>query len=132
MKYMLDTNICIYLIKQNPIQVKEKFETISAGDICISSITVAELAYGIEKSRHQDRNRAALERFLTALVVVSFDALAAVQFGKIRRLPETAGTPVGAYDLLIAAHAQSLDLSLVTNNQREFSRIPKLKVENWV
>jgi tRNA(fMet)-specific endonuclease VapC len=132
MKYMLDTNICIYIIKQNPIQVKEKFETISAGDICISSITVAELAYGIEKSRHQDRNRAALERFLTALVVVSFDALAAVQFGKIRRLLETAGTPIGAYDLLIAAHAQSLDLSLVTNNQREFSRIPKLKVENWV
>jgi tRNA(fMet)-specific endonuclease VapC len=104
----------------------------SAGDTCKSSITVAELADGIEKSRHQDRNRAALERFLTALVVVSFDALAAVQFGKIRRLLETAGTPIGAYDLLIAAHAQSLDLSLVTNNQREFSRIPKLKVENWV
>lgn len=132
MKYMLDTNICIYLIKQNPTHVKQKFETISVGDICLSSITVAELQFGIEKSSFQERNRKALELFLAPLIIVDFDASPAVEFGKIRILLEKGGTPIGAYDLLIAAHARSLDLSLVTNNLREFSRIPDLKIENWI
>jgi tRNA(fMet)-specific endonuclease VapC len=132
MKYMLDTNICIYLIKQKPIQVLEKFRTISAGDICLSSITVAEMYYGIEKSKYQNRNRTALEKFLLPLTVVNFDFDAAIQFGKIRSLLESFGTPIGPYDLLIGAHAMSLDLALVTNNPGELSRIPDLKIENWV
>lgn len=131
MKYMLDTDMCIYLIKQKPTQVLKKFHSISVGDICISSVTVAELWYGIEKSKYQNRNRTALEKFLLPLVVVNFDLDAAMEFGKIRSLLETFGTPIGPYDLLIGAHALSLDLSLVTNNSREFSRIPNIKIENW-
>lgn len=132
MKYMLDTNICIYLIKRKPSQVLKKFQAHVLGDICVSSITVAELQYGVEKSQHPKQNQAALDLFLTPLEIVDFDSSAAQNYGQIRANLERLGTPIGAYDLLIAGHAQSLELTLVTNNTREFTRVPKLSVENWV
>jgi tRNA(fMet)-specific endonuclease VapC len=130
--YLLDTNICIYLIKARPREVLEEFEKHSVGEIGISSITMAELQYGAEKSRQRERNRQALEQFLAPLVVAEFDAPAAVAYGQIRALLEGRGTPVGALDTLIAAHALSLDAVLVTNNVREFARVPELQIENWV
>lgn len=132
MNYLLDTNICIYLIKARPCEVLEEFEQHSVGEIGISSITMAELQYGAEKSRQRKRNRQALEQFLAPLVVAEFDASAAVAYGQIRALLEGRGSPGRALDTLIAAHALSLDAVLVTNNVREFSRIPELQVENWV
>lgn len=132
MKYLLDTDICIYLIKQKPVQVLKKFQSIAAGDICISAITVAELFYGVEKSRYKTQNRAAIEQFLLSLVVINFDMGDAVEFGKIRNYLASKGTPIGPYDLLIAAQAVSRSLRLVTNNAREFSRIPGLTIEKWV
>jgi tRNA(fMet)-specific endonuclease VapC len=132
MKYMLDTNMCIYLIKRKPTQVLKKFQAYDLGDICVSSITVAELQYGIEKSQQPKQNQAALDLFLTPLEIVNFDSSAAQNYGQIRANLERLGTPIGAYDLLIAGHAQSLGVTLVTNNAREFTRIPNLRVENWV
>ena len=116
MKYMLDTNICIYLIKRKPFQVLEKFQAHKLGDICVSSITVAELQYGVEKSQHQHQNQTALNLFLAPLEIVNFDNYAAQHYGQIRTKLERFGTPIGAYDLLITGHAQSLDIILVTNN----------------
>lgn len=132
MKYMLDTNICIYLIKRKPPQVLAKFQTHSVGDIGISSITVAELQYGVAKSQQQQQNQTALDLFLAPLEIVDFDPAAARQYGQIRAELEQSGTPIGAYDLLIAGHARSLRVTLVTNNTREFTHVPDLKVENWV
>jgi tRNA(fMet)-specific endonuclease VapC len=132
MKVMLDTNICIYLIKQQPPSVLERFLSHPVGDIGISSITVAELEYGASKSRHAAKNRIALDEFVSPLDVTSFDCEAAAVYGRIRAALEAKGTPIGAMDLLIAAHALSLGVRLVTNNAREFRRVPGLKVENWV
>ena len=132
MKYMLDTNICIYLIKQQPREVIDKFQGIAPGEIAISSVTVAEMMYGVGKSQHKERNKSALESFLAPLEMVDFDFKAAQHYGVIRAHLEKMGTPIGAYDLMIAAHALSLGLILVTNNEREFQRIPNLIVENWV
>ncbi len=131
MKYILDTNICIYLIKQNPPEVLRTFAALSVGDVGVSSITVAELAYGVRKSQHPERNAQALEQFLIPLTIADFDHSAAVAYGGIRATLEQQGTPIGSLDTLIAAHALSLDVTLVTNNEREFSRVPRLKVENW-
>ena len=131
MKYMLDTNICIYLIKQQPPQVLKKFVTLSFGDVGMSSITVAELQYGVQKSQHRGQNRQALEQFLIPLTIADFDHKAAVVYGVIRAALERQGTPIGSLDTLIAAHALSLDVTLVTNNVREFSRVPDLKLVNW-
>jgi len=132
MKYLLDTNICIYLIKKNPPQVLQQFRSHSVGDIGVSSITVAELQYGVQKSQYTEQNQRALEQFLVPLVVASFDEQAAVEYGKIRAALEAQGTPIGALDMLIAAHALSLGATLVTNNVREFSRVPGLQLVNWV
>lgn len=132
MKYLLDTNICIYLIKQKPVNVLKKFQTIEAGEICVSSVTVAEMLYGVEKSKYKKQNRAAIEQFLLPLIVLDFDISAAVEFGKIRNHLESKGMPIGPYDLMIASQAMSRTLNLVTNNTREFSRIPNLTIENWV
>ena len=129
---MLDTNICIYLIKQQPPSVLERFLSHPVGDIGISSITVAELDYGASKSRQASKNRAALDQFIAPLDVAAFDREAASVYGKIRASLEAKGTPIGGMDLLIAAHALSLGVRLVTNNGREFKRVPGLKVENWV
>lgn len=132
MKYMLDTNTCIYIIKRKPKDVLEKFQTIAPFDISISSITVAELEYGAAKSQFPDLNRAALNQFLIPLEIVQFDEQAATIYGNIRATLERSGKIIGAMDLLIAAHALSLNLILVTNNTKEFNRVQALAVQNWV
>ncbi len=129
---MLDTNICIYLIKNNPLHVREKFEMLKPGDVLLSSIVLAELMYGIAKSRKKKRNLAALEMFLMPLEVVEFNANAAEIYGDIRAGLECVGKIIGGNDLLIAAHALSLDVTLVSNNTKEFSRVAGLQLENWV
>lgn len=132
MKVMLDTNICIYLIKKQPPSVLERFHTFPVGNIGISIITLAELDYGVAKSRHHARNRTALEQFVGPLEVADFDREAARVYGRLRVSLEEKGTLVGGMDLLIAAHAVSVGARLVTNTMREFRRIPGLRVENWV
>jgi len=131
MKVMLDTNICIYVIKQKPRSVLERFVAFPVGDLGISVITLAELEYGASKSSEPDRNREALEQFVSPLEIAVFDRLATSIYGKIRALLEKRGRPIGSMDLLIAAHALSLNVRLVTNNMREFKRVPGLPVENW-
>jgi len=128
---MLDTNICIYLIKHNPPHVRTHFEQLQPGDILLPSIVLAELMYGASKSMHKERNLAALEMFLMPLEVVPFDMLAAEKYGDIRADLERSGQIIGGNDLLIAAHALSLDVTLVTNNMKEFTRVPGLRLENW-
>lgn len=131
MKYMLDTNMCIYLIKRRPPEVLKKFLTQKLGDIGVSSITVAELQYGVAKSQRTEQDQAALNMFLAPLEIAVFDLSAAQQYGEIRAHLERQGTPIDAYDLLIAGHAQSLGMTVVTNNTREFKRVANLSVENW-
>lgn len=131
MKLLLDTNICIYIIKQQPASVLKHFLEYQIGDIGISSITLSELHYGAAKSQHQDKNSRALEQFVTPLEVVPFDDAAAQAYGAIRATLERAGTPIGAMDMLIAAHAVALAIPLVTNNTREFERVPGLTVVDW-
>ena len=132
MKYLLDTNICIYLIKRQPISVLAKFNEHAIGDIGISSISVAELSYGVQKSRLKDQNQQALMQFLAPLVIAEFDTDAAFVYGQIRADLEEQGTAIGSLDTLIAGHAVSLGTTLVTNNERELSRVSKLSWENWV
>lgn len=132
MKYLMDTDICIYIIKKHPENVLKKFKTLSPGDIGISSITMAELRYGAQKSHYPQKNHNALEQFILSLEVVSFDPAAALHYGHLRTHLEQKGSPIGPLDLMIAAHALSLNLVLVTNNKKEFSRVPQLKVESWV
>ncbi len=132
MEYLLDTNICIYIIRQKPLSVIEHFKTLSIGSIGISSITLSELQYGVAKSSFPDKNQLALDNFLTPLEIVDFDFNAAIHYGNIRAELESAGTPIGALDTLIAAHARSLNATLVSNNLKEFERVKNLKLENWV
>lgn len=131
---MLDTNICIYTIKQAPKEVLQKFkEELTNGDgLCISAITLAELKHGTQKSTRPEKNEAALAQLLTALTVLPFDDLAAVEYGKICAHLQKSGTPIGVMDMLIAAHAKAENMTLVTNNIREFERVPDLIIENWV
>ena len=131
MKYMLDTNICIYAIKHKPPRVIENFLKHDPYELCISSITYGELMHGVEKSQAIDRNRAALTLFLAAIAILPFDSHAAEEYGNIRADLEHKGTPIGPMDLLIAGHARSAGLTLVTNNTREFLRVIGLKVEDW-
>ena len=132
MKCLLDTNICIYLIKRRPAQVIERFKAFAYGEIGVSAITVAELQYGVEKSQRREENRAALTQFLLPLVIVDFDDRAAIAYGEIRAALESMGRPIGSLDMLIAAQAASLNVALITNNVGEFSRVPGLVSENWV
>jgi tRNA(fMet)-specific endonuclease VapC len=132
MRIMLDTNICIYIVNRRPPSVLERFRTFRIGDIGISTITLAELEYGAAKSEQPRKNREALEQFVSPLEVASFDQPATSAYGKIRTALEKRGRPIGAMDMLIAAHALSLGATLVTNNKREFERVLGLKVENWV
>ncbi|WJI14235.1 type II toxin-antitoxin system VapC family toxin [Pseudoxanthomonas winnipegensis] len=129
--YLLDTNICIYIINRRPPGVFEHFAGLQIGQIAISSITGAELDYGVAKSGSQ-RNRQALDKFLAPLDVLSFDEAAMRRYGALRSGLERQGTPIGAMDQLIAAHALALDAVLVSNNLREFERVPGLRLENWV
>jgi tRNA(fMet)-specific endonuclease VapC len=131
MKCLLDTNMCIYLIKKKPPQVLERFNDYSVGEIGVSSITVAELGYGVEKSQHSAQNRRALGQFLIPLVIADFDEGAAEAYGRVRAALEAKGKPIGALDTLIAAHALSLEATLVTNDTREFSQVPDLGLANW-
>lgn len=132
MTYLLDTNICIYIMRQHPRQVFERFRALGVGRVGISSISVAELSYGVAKSPRAAQNARALDEFLYPLTVHAFDKPAAHAYGQLRASLERQGTPIGANDLFIAAHALSLGATLVTNNLSEFSRIPDLKLEQWV
>lgn len=131
MKYLLDTNICIYIIKRKPEKVIKHFLENKPGDIVISSITVAELNYGIQKSSKPDVNTIALKEFLQPLVILDYVQEDAETYGKIRVDLENKGLPIGAMDLLIASQALSRDLILVTNNESEFKRIKGIRIENW-
>lgn len=128
---MLDTNICIYIINQKPQYVFEKFEQYEIGEIAISSITASELAFGVHKSG-SEKNKAALMKFLAPLEVLPFDEHAIWHYASVRHDLQSRGTPIGALDLLIASHALSLDLTLVTNNTKEFERVDGLRLANWV
>ena len=132
MRYMLDTNICIYAIKQKPERVLLKLEEHEPEDVCISSVTYAELVHGVEKSRSIEKNRAALSLLLSNIEILSFDMAAADEYGKIRADLEKRGEPIGPLDMMIAGHARSVGCTLVTNNIKEFSRISELNIENWV
>jgi len=132
MRFLLDTNICIYIIKQKPSKVFDKFQTLNPLDVGVSSITVAELEYGAYKSQRQEQNRAALSQFLIPLEILPFDERATQTYGQIRAELERRGTVIGSMDMLIASQAISLGLTLVTNNVRELSQIPGLTLVNWV
>ncbi len=132
MKLMLDTNICIAIIKQKPKDILQKFSAYQVGDICISSITLAELRYGVAKSQYQEKNQAALDEFILPLEIADFDYTAAYFYGDLRVALEKQGTLIGPLDTMIGAHALSLNLTLVTNNTKEFNRIPKLNVIDWI
>lgn len=132
MKAILDTNICIYMIKNRPPEVREHFERFAPGDIAISSITVAELQYGVEKSAAREKNARALEAFLLPLEILPFDLDSAIAYGHIRAELERQGKPIGGMDMLIAAQAIAHDCTLITHNLKEFQRIPELQCETWV
>ena len=133
MKYLLDTNICIYIINEKPKKVLKKFEQYPVNEFAISSITHAELQYGVEKSKNKNTNQDALDEFLLPLTILPFHGEKLVTcYGEIRALLEFKGKTIGPLDMLIAAHALSLDLTIISSNIREFSRIPNLKCENWI
>jgi tRNA(fMet)-specific endonuclease VapC len=127
----LDTNTCIYIIKKKPPAVLEHFRAHAVGDIGISSITLAELRYGVAKSQHVKQNQEALEAFILPLEIVDFDEKAAQAYGTVRATLEKAGNPIGSMDILIGAHALSLGVTLVSNNVKEFRQIKHLKVVDW-
>jgi tRNA(fMet)-specific endonuclease VapC len=129
--YLLDTNICIYAINGRNPKVIDALKRLTIGEIALSSVTLAELEYGASKSAHRDRNRLMLVGFASPFRVLPFDGKDAEVFGILRAHLERAGTPIGPYDLQIAAQAICRGCVLVTNNIREFERIPGLKIENW-
>ena len=132
MRLILDTNICIYLIKEQPASVLDRFTAHPVGDIGVSVITLAELEYGVAKSSRPARNRAALEQFVSPLEVAAFDRDATAVYGRVRAQLEKKGQPIGSMDLLIAAHAISLGVRLITHNVKGFRKVPGLRVEDWV
>jgi tRNA(fMet)-specific endonuclease VapC len=132
MMYLLDTNTCIYIINNRPPEVVQKFLQVDIRQIAVSSITVAELRYGAVKSGFGTRNMKALGEFIASLTMKVFDDEASKVYATLRTQLERKGTPIGPLDTLIAAHALSLDVVLVTNNLKEFKRVPKLRLENWV
>lgn len=131
MKYMLDTNICIYAIKHKPPEVIKNFLKHTPDELCISSITYGELMHGVEKSQAVERNRMAITLFLSSIAILPFDSYAAEEYGKVRADLELKEMPIGPMDLLIAGHARAARLILVTNNTREFFRVSGLQVEDW-
>lgn len=132
MTYMIDTNICIYAIKNKPEKVLKRFKEELNNGICISSITLAELEYGIKNSSNPAKNEQSLLKFLLPLSILPFGSAAASEYGEIRAYLKKQGKPIGPLDMLIAGHAKSEGLILVTNNVREFERVPGLELENWV
>lgn len=131
LKYMLDTNIAIYVIKHRPVAALETFNR-HAGQLCISSITVAELIHGVEKSTMPEHNLRQVEDFISRLITLDYGNKAAAHYGDIRAVLESKGTVIGVNDLHIAGHARSEGLRLVTNNLNEFERVDGLRLENWV
>lgn len=131
MRFMLDTNICKYLIKQQSEMLVNRLRTYRTGEVGLSTITVAELQYGVAKSTNKERNQAALQAFFLPLDIAEFSVEAAVAYGRIRAELQAVGQSIGPLDTLIAAHALSLDATLVTNNTREFERVRGLRVEDW-
>jgi tRNA(fMet)-specific endonuclease VapC len=131
LQYMLDTNICIYVLKNHPPRLKERFNRLAEG-LCVSSITLGELHYGAEKSERRLENLQAITHFAALLEVLPFSPKAAAHYGQMRAELERAGRVCGPHDMLIGAHARSEGLIVVTNNIREFKRMPGLRIENWV
>lgn len=132
MKVMLDTNTCIAIIKRKPPSILSKLAEYQIGDIGISTVTLSELKFGVEKSQYQEKNRLALANFIIPLVISNYDEIATDHYAKIRAYLEKKGHPIGPLDTMIAAHAQSLDVILITNNTKEFSRIPTLRIHDWL
>lgn len=132
MNYLLDTNICIYLIKRKPPEVLQRFRQLQPGSVFISSVTTSELYYGAQKSQRVQTNLEALNNFLLPFRIVDYDESASFLYGELRANLEKRGQPIGLLDMMIAAHALSLDVPLVTNNTKEFERVKGLKLENWV
>ncbi|MFC6669695.1 type II toxin-antitoxin system tRNA(fMet)-specific endonuclease VapC [Marinobacterium aestuariivivens] len=130
LKYMLDTNICIFTIKNKPQEVRQAFNR-HHGQLCISSVTLMELIYGAEKSAAPEKNLEVIEGFVARLDVLSYDNLAAEHTGQLRAELARNGTPIGPYDQMIAGHARSRGLIVVTNNLKEFERVPGLRIEDW-
>ena len=131
MNYLIDTNICIYIMNQRPHELIQKFKKFEIGQIAISSITVSELNYGVAKNQQKKSNTKRLEEFLTPFVILPYDENVSKYYGTIRSHLESQGNVIGPMDMLIAAQAISENLTLVTNNEKEFQRIDSLKVENW-
>jgi tRNA(fMet)-specific endonuclease VapC len=131
MQFMLDTNTCIYIIKRKPPEVIERFKRTEISQIGISSITLSELQYGVSKSSRPEQNQIALAQFVAPLEILPFEEEAAQYYGDLRVRLERQRTPISSLDMLIAAHALSISCTLVTNNEKEFGRIPSLKIENW-
>ena len=131
MKYLIDTNICIYIMNKRPVKVIKKFKHFEIGEVGLSTITVSELQYGVAKSNQKELNRQRLIEFITPLEILTYDELAAEAYGHIRIQLEKSGRPIGPLDTLIAAQALSRNLTLITNNEAEFIRVENLKVENW-
>lgn len=130
LKYLLDTNICIYIIKNKPQQVKGYFNQ-HQHQLCISSVVLMELLYGAEKSANPSKNRLVVESFVQKLTVIDYDSRASAHTAEIRAELESKGMKIGAYDNMIAGHARSLGLIVVTNNEKEFNRVSGLRIENW-
>ena len=131
MKFLLDTNICIFVIKQKPIGVLQRFSQYSSDELGISTITLAELRFGADKSSNPSRNHSALDLFLSPLAIVDFDSECSEYYGKVRAELERSGRPIGPLDTMIAAHALRLRVPVVTNNTKEFARVSGLVIEDW-
>ena len=131
MQYLLDTNICIFLIRKKSARVLRELRRHDPSELCISTVTVAELEYGCDRSADPVGNRLALTEFLSPFTILPFDEAAARTYGKVRTGPEKKGAPIGAMDLMISAHALSKQLTVVTNNTREFNRVSGLSVTDW-
>jgi len=132
MIFMLDTDICIYIIKRKPIRVLDRFKKAEISEITISSITLSELLFGVSKSSKPEQNLMALTQFVAPLDILPYGDEAAQYYGELRARLEKQGTPIGSLDMLIAAHALSISGTLITNNEKEFNRVPNLNIENWV
>ena len=132
MIYMLDTNVCIDVIRKRARSLVERIRTHAVDDIALSAITLSELQHGVAKSENPEQNRVALLEFLVPFTVLSYEDTAARAYGEIRAHLEKQGTPIGPMDMLIAAHARSHGLTLITNNEQQFRRVPGLTIENWI
>ncbi|OEU54879.1 MAG: plasmid maintenance protein [Desulfobulbaceae bacterium S3730MH12] len=132
MRYMLDTDICSYVIRERPLEVFEQFKKVDVNQLCISTVTYAELIYGVEHSSSRKINRPIIDDFVRHLDIITWDEEAAEHYGKIRAFLRAEGNIIGSMDMMIAAHARSRNMTLITNNDKHFKRVPNLRIENWV